>query len=63
MYKYIASIIFVSSVFTGFSIIPEITSNLTAQEQLQSEQQRPSELIAQKGEKNMTPGSGRDTRR
>jgi hypothetical protein len=38
MYKYVFSIIFVSSVLTGLNIIPGITTNLTHIEQLQSEQ-------------------------
>ncbi|MCL2932849.1 MAG: hypothetical protein MGG11_11490 [Trichodesmium sp. MAG_R03] len=50
MYKYILilSIIFVSSVLTGLSITPEITSI----EQLQSEPQRWLELIAGNYENN-----------
>ena len=46
MYKYIFSIIFVSSVLTGLNIILGITTNLTHIEQLQSEQKRPLELVA-----------------
>jgi len=62
MYKYILSIILVSSLLTGVSITPEITSNLTALEQLQFQQQKSLQLIAQETEEDITAGDERDNR-
>ena len=63
MSKYIVSIILVSSVLTGLNMIPAITSNFTAQEQLKLDRQRPWEVIAradQTDEDNITAGEERD---
>ena len=70
MYKYIWSIIFVNSLLTGVSIIPEITNNLTDLDQLQFEQQKPLQLIAKEPEEEVeeendpeiTAGDKRDNR-
>ncbi len=66
MSKYIVSIILASSVLTGINVIPGITSNFTAQEQLQFDQQKSWELIAQGDEpedkeedETLTPGEER----
>ena len=64
------SIIFVNSLLTGLSIIPEITNNLTDLDQLQFEQQKPLQLIAQEPQEEVeeerdpeiTAGDKRDNR-
>ena len=58
MYKYVFSIIFVSSVLTGLNIIPGITTNLTHIEQLQSEQKRPLEPVVCQSEAKADSGEG-----
>lgn len=65
MTKYIVSIILVSSVLTGINMIPAITSNFTAKEQLQLDQQSSWQLIAradetETDEEHITPGKSRD---
>ncbi|MEM1170701.1 MAG: hypothetical protein AAGJ08_16865 [Cyanobacteria bacterium P01_H01_bin.35] len=69
MSKYIVSIILVSSVLTGVSIIPAITNNFTAQEKLQFDGQKQLQLIAQADDEadpgeegNIRPGESRDSR-
>ncbi|MGB3507766.1 MAG: hypothetical protein WBA93_00665 [Microcoleaceae cyanobacterium] len=57
MQKYIVSILLLSSLFSGVSIIPEISS--TQQAKFKFEHNNLSELTAQKEPKDIVPGKGR----
>ena len=58
MYKYLFSIIFVTSILTGLNIIRVKSTNLTHIEQLQSEQKRPLELVVCQSEAEADSGEG-----